>query len=112
MKIQDKAERIRRQLAELYPQPPIPLTHADPFTLLVAVILSAQCTDARVNLVTPALFARAPTARAMAGLTAPQTMPFIRTCGPAPRKARALADMSRILVAQQGGEVPADMAAL
>jgi endonuclease-3 len=76
------------------------------------VILSAQCTDARVNLVTPALFARAPDARAMARLTAAQIMPYIQTCGLAPGKAKALAGMSRILVAEHGGEVPRDMDAL
>jgi len=90
----------------------IPLDHGDAFQLLVAVILSAQCTDARVNLVTPALFERAPSAPAMATLTAPQIMPYIRTCGLAPGKAKALAAMSRILVERHAGQVPADMAAL
>ena len=93
-------------LDERFPTVEIPLDHGDAFQLLVAVILSAQCTDARVNQVTPALFARAPDARAMAELSAAQIMPYIRTCGLAPRKAEALAAMSRILVAQHGGEVP------
>jgi endonuclease-3 len=107
-----RAARIMEILDRYFPAVDIPLDHGDSFQLLVAVILSAQCTDARVNMVTPALFARAPDARAMAKLTAPQIMPYIRTCGLAPRKARSLADMSRILVAEHGGEVPADMAAL
>ncbi|HEX3757293.1 MAG TPA: endonuclease III [Kofleriaceae bacterium] len=107
-----RAARIMEILDRCFPEVEIPLDHGDPFQLLVATILSAQCTDARVNLVTPALFARAPDAPAMAKLTAPQIMPYIRTCGLAPRKARSLADMSRILVAQHGGEVPRDMAAL
>jgi len=107
-----RAARIMEILDRTYPEVEIPLDHGDPFQLLVATILSAQCTDARVNLVTPALFARAPDARAMAKLTAPQIMPYIRTCGLAPGKAKALAGTSRILVAQHGGEVPRDMAAL
>ena len=107
-----RAARVLETLDRIYPEVEIPLDHGDPFQLLVATILSAQCTDARVNLVTPALFARAPDARAMAKLTAPQIMPYIRTCGLAPSKAKAIAGMSRILVAQHGGDVPRDMAAL
>jgi endonuclease III len=107
-----RAARILAILDQYYPEVEIPLDHGDPFQLLVATILSAQCTDARVNLVTPALFARAPDARAMAKLTAPQIMPYIRTCGLAPSKAKSIANMSRILVAEHGGEVPRDMAAL
>jgi len=79
-----RAARILEILDRLYPVVEIPLEHGDPFQLLVAVILSAQCTDARVNLVTPALFARAPDAPAMARLQARQIMPYIRTCGLAP----------------------------
>jgi endonuclease-3 len=107
-----RAARIMEILDRYFPAVDIPLDHGDPFQLLVAVILSAQCTDARVNMVTPALFARAPDAQAMAKLTAQQIMPYIRTCGLAPGKAKALAGMSRILVDQHGGEVPRDMAAL
>jgi len=99
-------------LDECFPKVEIPLDHGDAFQLLVAVILSAQCTDARVNQVTPALFARAPDARAMAQLSAAQIMPYIRSCGLAPRKAAALAAMSRILVASHGGEVPRGLEAL
>jgi endonuclease-3 len=107
-----RAARILEILDRHYPTVDIPLDHGDPFQLLVAVILSAQCTDARVNLVTPALFARAPDAQAMAQLSPRQIMPYIRTCGLAPSKSNAIAKMSRILVAEHGGQVPADLAAL
>jgi endonuclease-3 len=107
-----RAARILEILDRHYPTVDIPLDHGDAFQLLVAVILSAQCTDARVNLVTPALFARAPDAQAMARLSPRQIMPYIRTCGLAPSKANAIAKMSRILVAKHGGQVPADFAAL
>jgi endonuclease-3 len=107
-----RAARIMAILDHYYPEVEIPLDHGDPFQLLVATILSAQCTDARVNQVTPALFERAPDARAMAKLTARQIIPYIRTCGLAPRKAQAIADMSRILVAQHGAGVPRDIEAL
>lgn len=93
-------------LDELYPAPPIPLDHADPFTLLVAVVLSAQTTDARVNLVTPALFARARTPRAMARLGEAEILRLIRTCGLAPAKAKAIARLSEILVEKHHGRVP------
>ena len=107
-----RAARILEILDRYFPTVDMPLDHGDAFQLLVAVILSAQCTDARVNLVTPALFQRAPTAAAMAKLSKRQILPYIRTCGLAPGKANAIAKMSRILVAQHGGDVPADMAAL
>lgn len=107
-----RADKIRALLDEYIPAPSIPLDHGTPFQLLVAVILSAQCTDARVNMVTPALFAKAPDAHAMAKLTSAQIMPFIRTCGLAPAKAKALAQTSRMLVTQHGGEVPRDLDAL
>jgi endonuclease-3 len=107
-----RAARILEILDRYFPSVDMPLDHGDAFQLLVAVILSAQCTDARVNLVTPALFQRAPTAAAMAKLSKRQILPYIRTCGLAPGKANAIAKMSRILVARHGGEVPADMAAL
>jgi endonuclease-3 len=99
-------------LDELFPAPAIPLDHGDPFQLLVAVALSAQTTDARVNLVTPALFARAPDAAAMAKLTAPQILAFIKTCGLAPTKARNLRALAQQLVDRHGGAVPADFEAL
>jgi endonuclease-3 len=103
-----KAARIRAILDELYPDPPIPLAHRDPFTLLVAVLLSAQTTDARVNLVTPALFAAAPTPAAMAALGTARILRLIRTCGLAPTKARNLAALARRLRDEFGGSVPAD----
>ena len=107
-----KATRIRTILDGLYPTPPIPLAHGDPFTLLVAVLLSAQTTDARVNLVTPALFAVAPTPAAMAALGSAAILTHIKTCGLAPTKARNLAALARILVDEHDGVVPADFAAL
>lgn len=109
---QAKAERIRNQLAELYPEPPIPLDHRDPFTLLVAVLLSAQTTDARVNLVTPALFRSAPTPARMMALSVEEILALIRTCGLAPTKAKNLSALAHKLVTQHGGKVPADFAAL
>jgi len=108
----ERAAYILRRLQELYPQPPIPLSHRDPFTLLVAVLLSAQCTDARVNQVTPALFARADNPADMAAVPESEILEIIRPCGLAPQKARAIRRLSEILVAEHGGEVPADMAAL
>lgn len=98
--------RIRRILDRLYPQPAIPLRHDDPFTLLVAVVLSAQTTDQRVNLVTPALFRRAPTPARMAGLSEGEILDLIRTCGLAPAKSRALHGLAGILVEKHGGKVP------
>jgi endonuclease-3 len=108
----EKAAKIGQILDELYPQPPIPLGHSDPFTLLVAVALSAQTTDARVNLVTPALFARAATPAAMARLPEPEILSLIRTCGLAPTKAKNLKRLAQTLVDDYGGQVPADMAEL
>jgi endonuclease-3 len=107
-----RAQRIQTILDELYPQPPVPLEHGDPFQLLVAVVLSAQTTDARVNLVTPALFARAPDARAMAAMKPREILRYIRTCGLAPTKAKNLQKLSAILVAEHGGQVPASFEAL
>jgi endonuclease-3 len=107
-----KIARILAILDELYPDPPIPLAHRDPFTLLVAVLLSAQTTDARVNLVTPALFARAGTPAEMARLSVAQIHELIRTCGLAPAKAKNIHALSQILVERHGGVVPQDFAAL
>jgi endonuclease III len=105
-RLQAKADRIAAILDQLYPQPPIPLVHGDAFQLLVAVVLSAQCTDARVNLVTPALFARAPDAAAMADMEVAEIQSLIQSCGLAPAKARNLSALSRILVEQHAGCVP------
>ena len=107
-----RAARIMEILDERFPAPAIPLDHGDPFQLLVATVLSAQCTDARVNLVTPALFARAADAAAMATLRPAQLLRYIRTCGLAPSKAKNLVATSRALVAEHGGQVPVDFEAL
>lgn len=107
-----RAAHVDRRLAELFPETPIPLDHRDPFTLLVAVLLSAQCTDARVNTVTPALFALAATPAEMAEQAVDAIRAIIRPCGLSPRKSQAIRDLSRILVDQHGGQVPADFAAL
>jgi endonuclease-3 len=112
LKRAEKAERILKLLDELYPEPPIPLDHSDPFTLLVAVALSAQTTDDRVNIVTPGLFAKAPTPEAMALLSVEEILGEIRSCGLAPGKAKNLKALSEILVREHGGVVPADMDAL
>lgn len=108
----ERAARIHAELDRLYPEPPIPLAHESPFTLLVAVVLSAQTTDARVNLVTPALFARAPTPQALSQLGVDEIHAFIRTCGLAPAKAKHLSRLSQLLVERHGGQVPASFEAL
>jgi endonuclease-3 len=102
----ERAERILATLEGLYPEVPIPLDHEDAFGLLIATLLSAQTTDARVNMVTPALFARAPTAKTMAQLSAAEILGFIKTCGLAPTKAKNVKRLSEILVERHGGEVP------
>lgn len=106
MNKKEKAEKIRRILEQLYPTPAIPLKHKDPYTLLIAVLLSAQCTDARVNLVTPALFARASTPEKMVKLSVEEIEELIRSCGLAPRKAKAIWELSQILIHKYAGEVP------
>ena len=112
LKRAEKAVRIGAILDELYPKPPLPLTHRDPFTLLVAVALSAQTTDVQVNKVTPGLFARASTPEAMAALSADEILTLIRSCGLAPGKARNLKRLAQTLVDEYGGQVPQDMAVL
>ena len=109
MKRAEKAKKIGAILDELYPQPDIPLGHRDPFTLLVAVVLSAQTTDAQVNRVTPALFRRAPTPEALARMPESEILKLIRSCGLAPSKARNLKRLAQTLVAEYGGKVPRDM---
>ena len=108
----ERASLIERRLAELYPETPIPLDHRDPYTLLIAVLLSAQCTDVRVNLVTPALWALANNPRDMAMRSVEEIDAIVRPCGLAPRKAQNIRDLSRILVEEHDGTVPADFAAL
>jgi endonuclease-3 len=112
MKRREKADRIGAVLDDLYPQPAVPLAHSDPFTLLVAVLLSAQTTDAQVNKVTPALFELAATPAAMARLSTEAIHGAIRSCGLAPSKARNVRRLAEILVSEHGGIVPKDMAAL
>jgi len=108
----DKAQRIGRLLDRLYPKAGIPLDHVDPYSLLVAVVLSAQCTDQRVNQVTPHLFAVASTPEQMLDLSVPEIRRIIRSCGLAPAKAKAIRGLSRILIDAHGGRVPADFEAL
>lgn len=108
----ERAAHVAKRLAELYPETPIPLDHRDPYTLLVAVLLSAQCTDARVNKVTPALWALADNPEAMAKLPVERINEIVRPCGLAPRKAQAISELSAILVREQGGHVPASFEAL
>jgi endonuclease-3 len=112
MKKQERADRIGEILDRLYPEPAIPLRHEDPFTLLVAVVLSAQTTDAQVNKVTPALFARASTPAALAKLPEATILSLIRSCGLAPGKARNLKRLAEIIVTEHGGRVPDDLATL
>jgi endonuclease-3 len=108
----ERARKIGEILDQLYPAPPIPLAHQDPFTLLVAVLLSAQTTDAQVNKVTPALFARASSPEAMASLSVEEILACIRACGLAPTKAKNVKKLAETLVAEHGGRVPADIEAL
>jgi len=102
----EKATRISQILHELYPVPAVPLSHRDPYTLLVAVLLSAQCTDVRVNEVTPLLFARAGTANDMARVDVREIRRIIKPCGLSPAKSKAIKGLSKILVERYGGQVP------
>ena len=108
----DRVAYILENLDKLYPQPPIPLDHQNPFTLLIAVLLSAQCTDERVNLVTPALFARADNPFDMAQLEVDEILGLIRSCGLSPQKSKAISKLSQILLDEHDGNVPEDMEAL
>lgn len=112
MRKAERVEYILRRLQELYPQTPVPLKHRDPFTLLIAVLLSAQCTDERVNRVTPELFARADNPHDMAALDAGEIEAIIKPCGLSPQKSKAIKRLSEMLVEEYNGEVPADMEAL
>lgn len=112
MRKQERADHLLRRLEELYPETPVPLDHTDAYTLLVAVLLSAQCTDVRVNQVTPALFALADNPRDMMRVPVERIREVIRPCGLSPRKSAAISELSKILVEQHGGDVPADFAAL
>jgi endonuclease-3 len=109
---QERADHVRRRLAVLYPETPIPLDHKDAYTLLIAVLLSAQCTDVRVNQVTPALFKLANNPNKMMRVPVDRIKAIIRPCGLSPRKSAAISELSKILVEQHAGQVPADFAAL
>jgi endonuclease-3 len=108
----DRVSFILQRLQELYPEPPIPLDHKDPYTLLVAVLLSAQCTDERVNKVTPALFELADNPADMAKVPVEKIHRIIKPCGLAPQKSKAISNLSKILMDQYQGEVPASLEAL
>ncbi len=112
MRRAEKAARIATILNDLYPDPPIPLIHEDPYTLLISVLLSAQTTDKKVNEVVPTLFALASTPAAMGDLDVATILETIRQIGLAPTKAKNIRALSRLLVERHGGEVPADFAAL
>ncbi|HYF37462.1 MAG TPA: endonuclease III [Prosthecobacter sp.] len=109
----ERAHYVLKRLNELYPDPPIPLDHSDAFTLLIAVLLSAQCTDVRVNLTTPKLFAElGGTPQELARQPVEKIQAIIRPCGLSPQKAKAIQGLSQILINEHGGEVPADIEAL
>jgi endonuclease III len=108
----ERAALILRRLGELYPETPVPLDHSDAYTLMIAVLLSAQCTDVRVNLITPGLFALARHPAAMVRLSVAEIEDVVRPCGLGPQKAKAIHELSRLLLERHGGQVPADLAAL
>ena len=102
----ERAKFITKKLESLYPITPIPLDHSDAYTLLISVLLSAQCTDVRVNQVTPILFALADNPFDMAGLDVTTIKEIIRPCGLSPRKSQAISDLSKILIKKHSGKVP------
>ncbi len=112
MSRKEKAGAIAIMLDELYPETPVPLDHQDPYTLLVAVLLSAQCTDERVNKVTPFLFAEADNPFDMAKLPVENIKEIIRPCGLSPRKSKAISELSNILISEYDGRVPQSFEAL
>lgn len=111
-KLKAKAADIQQILDNLYPETPIPLQHEDAYTLLVAVVLSAQCTDERVNQITPLLFERADNPKAMMRLAVEEIKEIIRPCGLSPAKSKAIAELSRIITEEHGGRVPESFEAL
>jgi endonuclease-3 len=112
MNKKQKAQLIQQILDELFPNPEIPLAHEDPYTLLIAVLLSAQCTDARVNLVTSILFAKAATPKEMVTLSIAEIAAIIRPCGLSNTKAKAIWNLSKILLEKYRGKVPCSFSAL
>lgn len=103
----EKAQYVIDELEKLYPKTPVPLDHTDAYTLLIAVLLSAQCTDERVNKITPLLFAKARNPQAMIKLTVEEIREIIKPCGLSPRKSQAIFDLSHIILNKHNGEVPA-----
>jgi endonuclease-3 len=109
---QEKVDFVIEKLEHFYPQVPVPLDHTDAYTLLIAVLLSAQCTDKRVNLVTPSLFAKADNPVAMANLPVETIREIIKPCGLSPRKSKAISELSNIIINKYGGAVPNTFEAL
>jgi endonuclease-3 len=109
---QERADYLLHRLEQLYPETLVPLDHTDAFTLLIAVLLSAQCTDVRVNQVTPALFALANTPETMMRQSVDAVREIIKPCGLSPRKSLAIVELSRLIVTQHGGAVPQNFADL
>lgn len=112
MRKKERAEFVLKRLNELYPTTPTPLDHKDPYTLLIAVLLSAQCTDVRVNQVTPYLFKKADNPFSMIKLSVDEIREIIKPCGLSPRKSKAIYELSQILIEKYNGKVPEDMEAL
>ena len=112
MKKKEAADYVRIELEKLYPETPIPLDHTDAFTLLIAVLLSAQCTDARVNTITPHLFKQANNPFDMIKLSIEEIREIIKPCGLSPAKSKAIFNLSHILINEHNGEVPASFEAL
>jgi endonuclease-3 len=108
----EKAQYVMTELEKLYPETPVPLNHWDPYTLLIAVLLSAQCTDERVNQITPILFGRAATPQEMIKLSVEEIREIIRPCGLSPRKSQAIYDLSHMILSLHNGQVPASFEAL
>ena len=106
MNKKEKINYIILKLEELFPNPPIPLRHKDPYTLLIAVLLSARCTDARVNKVTPTLFEKADTPEKMIKLSVEEIRQIIRPCGLSPQKSKAIFNLSKILITKHNSIVP------
>jgi endonuclease-3 len=102
----EKAKFVIEELEKVYPETPVPLDHTDAYTLLIAVLLSAQCTDVRVNQITPLLFAKARNPQAMIKLTPEEIREIIKPCGLSPRKSQAIYDLSHMIIDLHGGEVP------
>jgi endonuclease-3 len=109
---QEKADFVAKELAKRYPHPAIPLDHTDAYTLLVAVVLSAQCTDKKVNEITPLLFAKARTPQRMMQLSVDEIRDIIRPCGLSPMKSKGIHGLSKIIVEEHGGQVPRTFEAL